>query len=247
MTVYIDVILLVNFLFNAEILLLLYRLQYEKIRPLRLITSALLGGGLSLVVFIPYLQPNLSAAARYLTPFFMSWLCFMPCKLRRVLICGVYIFIMSFIFSGLATFFGARGILCFGLMLPSVWAVELIKQKSRKKYKSVRLCYGEKTASFKGFCDSGNLLTCNGLPVILADSTVFEELFGRGFNILAVNEWIDAKDYRSIPYSSLGKSGAIPGILLDSARVDGREYGRAILGYTEKEFSEKVILSSIMV
>ena len=72
MTVYIDVVLLVNFLFNAEILLLLYRLQYEKIRPLRIVTSALLGGGLSLVVFIPYLQPNLSAAARYLTPFFMS-------------------------------------------------------------------------------------------------------------------------------------------------------------------------------
>ena len=65
-------------------------------------------------------------------------------------------------------------------------------------------------------------------PVILAEHKIFEELFGKGFNMSGVMEWIDEKDLRYVSYSSVGKSGVVPGILIDKAVVLISGYGAQI-------------------
>jgi len=247
MIIYADVVLLVNFLFNAEVLILVYKLQSRKIRLMRLLPAALLGGGLGLAVFVPYLQPFLSATARYLVPFLMSAMCFFPCNFKSVVLGGVFIFVMSFLFSGIVNFFGAEGVMGFFSVIPFALFFDKLRVKAGRRHKDTVLQYRGRSVTVRGFCDSGNVLMYKGMPVIVACKEVFELLFGRGFNIAAVNEWIDETELRYIPYSALGKNGVIPGIVIDNALVEGRNFDNVILGYAGRDFPEKVVLNSIMI
>ena len=244
MIVYLDAVLLINSVYNGMVLILLYILHSAKIRPVRLMLSAFLGGGLSLVAFVPYFQPYLSVALRYLMPFIMSFVCFFPCSIKNVMLNGIYVFLLSFFLSGALNFFGKGIAMIFILIL---CGVDSLKRVWWKKYRETVLEYGEKSVSVQGFCDSGNLLEYKGVPVILANRKIFENLFGDGFDIFMAYKWIDEEDFRYIPYTSLGKNGVIPGIVMDRAVVSGKVFEKVILGYSGSEFSEKVILSSSMI
>ena len=116
-----------------------------------------------------------------------------------------------------------------------------------KKHKCAELYYKDSKVTVQGFCDSGNMLMYKDTPVILAEHKIFEELFGKGFNMSGVMEWIDDKDLRYVSYSSVGKSGVVPGIMIDKAIIENRIFDKVILGYIGEGFSEQVILNSIMI
>ena len=246
MIIYADVVLFVNFFFNAELLMLLCKLKSRKIRPVRLIISSLAGGGLSLVAFVPYFQPYLSAVTRYTLPFLMCYVCISPCSFKEVFGGGVLVFFLSFMLSGIINFFGISGIFAAFAVMPLIFFCKKYRPQIKKGYKKTVLCYRGKNVSVEGFCDSGNLLMYSGKPVILAKAEVFAELFGEGFNIAAAGEWIDKCDLRYIPYISLGKKGMLPGVLIDRVIISGRVFDNVILGYAGSEFAERLILSSIM-
>lgn len=243
MVIYADVVILVNFLFNGELLFFLHRILHKRIRPLRLILSSFLGGVAGLACFLPYLQPYLSVAVRYIMPFLISGICF---GRKNILMNGLLVFALSFVFSGVLVFFKVVGFLGVIMILPVSFLVEKLRKKAKKIHKDTILFYGERRVRVSGFCDSGNLLTYKDIPVILAKDDVFQELCGRGFDFNRANEWIDSRDLKYIPYTTLGENGVIPGILIDSAWVDGTVYENVILGYMGKGLSEKVILSSVM-
>lgn len=247
MVIYADIVFLVNFMFNVVLLFALYKFRSRKIRPLRLMAAAFLGGGLGVAVLIPYLQPFLSAASRYILPFLMGAICFMPCSLKTVLFAGIYIFTISFVFAGLMEFFGTSAISGFFMLIPLSIVYEKIKKVSWKKHRQTELMYKGNKVVTEGFLDSGNLLNYNGVPVILAKHKIFESLFGKGFSMSAPTEWIDATDFRYVSYSAIGKSGVIPGVLIDSAVIDGKVFDKVILAYLGENFSEQVILASSMI
>lgn len=246
MTVYADVVFAVNFLFNAEMLLLSHKLQTVKVSPVRVIISALIGGMASVAVFVPYLQAVCHVAARYLLPFLMSLVCSYPCCARTVLIRGIVLFLVSFFFSGMMNFFGMGVFSGMILAMPAYGAISLWSRRKRKRYKEITVKYRGKTVKLRGFCDSGNLLEYMGNPVILADESVFESLFGAGFCISGICEWVRSEDIRYVPYCALGKSGVVPGVRLDMVSIEEKQYPGVILACSGKNFSEKLILNSVM-
>lgn len=246
MIVYADVVFMVNFLFNAEVLLIWHKLQTMKVRPVRLILAALIGGVAGVAVFVPYLQTACHVAARYILPFLMSYVCSFPCRAKTVLIRGIVLFLVSFFFSGLMNFFGFQAFYGMLLAVPIYVIASLWSKRKRKRYKEVTVRYREKSVKINGFCDSGNFLQYMGSPVILADESVFRSLFGEGFCIAGLCEWVRCEDVRYVPYTALGKDGVVMGVKLDMVNIEDKIYSGVILGCSGEKFSEKVILNSVM-
>lgn len=246
MTVYADILFLINFIFDAEILVLLCKIYSKKVPVLRVLLSATVGGLFGVFAFVPYFGILAGPPARVVMPFIMTALVFLPCK-KEVLASVAAIFMgMSFIVSGAVSFFGLKGFLGIFVPVPVYGIVLLIKKNSLKRRSTTILCYKDFISSEDGFFDSGNMLTYKNAPVILGNQAVFERLFGKGFSIFALSEWVDSKDVRMVPYASLGKSGAVMGIQLDYAQIGGKKYPKAVLAYSADKFSEELILNSVM-
>lgn len=246
MTVYADIVFLVNFVFDAQILLILLKLSSKKIPPLRFLLSTCIGGLQGIFVFIPYFRILCMPPARFLIPLLMVSVIFSPCKTRELLKLWVIFLTISFVFSGAINFFGLNLVCSLMLPIPLYTAIVVIKKNIVRKKETVILAYHDKKLEQEGFFDSGNMLFHNGNPVILASSDVFKRLFGDGFSINAVSEWIDVRDFCVIPYKALGKTGIVFGIKLDFAVVAGKRYDGVVLGYCNDNFSDNLILNSVM-
>ena len=246
MKVYADMIFFVNFLVDLEILITLTKLYRQKIRFAKLLLSACLGGMQGVFAFVPYFRILSTAPARLLMPFFMIWAVFYPCKLTKAVKGGFFFLPLSFIISGAVIFFDLSSAMVIFMPLPVFIAVNVYINKKLVQKRNVTLIYNDCQYHGEGFYDSGNMLFYKNLPVILAIHMVFEDMFGKEFSINAVNEWVNKKDIRIIPYTSLGNQGAVIGISLDKAVVDGEDYYGIILGYCTDKFSENLILNGIM-
>ncbi len=246
MTVYADIVFLINFAFDAEILLILLKLYSKKIPYVRFLLSTCIGGLQGVFVFIPYFRMLCTPPARFLIPLLMVSAVFLPCKVKELMSAWISFLTISFVFSGAINFFNLKAVYGLLLLVPIYVSILAIKRGIKKRKKSVILVYQDKRISQEGFLDSGNMLHYNDRPVILAKADVFEKLFGSGFKISAAMEWIDIKDFCFIPYTALGKTGAIFGIKLDFAIVSGKRYDGVVLGYCEDNFSDHLILNSVM-
>lgn len=246
MTVYADILFLINFAFDAEILAILCKVYSKKIPPARFLLSACLGGLAGVFVFIPYFKILSLPPARIILPIIMTALVFLPCKKGRLAGGAAVFTAISFLFSGAIHFFGMNAFS--GLLLPAGLypAICVVKKNIKRKRSTAVLKYKDRKITVEGFFDSGNLLKSGGAPVILGSRAVFERLFGKGFRIEAAAEWLDSVDIRLVPYSALGKSGAVLGIRLDSAVIDGKVYENTVLAYCEDDFSEDLILNAAM-
>ena len=247
MTVYADVIFFVNFAFDAEIFLILLRLYSKRIPPVRFLLSTCIGGLQGIFVFIPYFRMLCSPPARFLMPLIMVTIVFMPCTKKELTGAWLSFLSISFIFSGAIGFLKLKSIYGLLLLPPIYTLIVIMKRNAKKRKEKVVLAYRERRITYEGFFDSGNMLYYNNMPVMLAQEDVFEKLFGKGFSINAVSEWIDIKDFCVVPYTALGKTGTIFGIRLDFAIVSGKRYDDVVLGFCQDNFSDKLILNSAMI
>ena len=106
MTVYADVLFFINFIFDAEILILLCKLYSKKVPPIRLLASAIFGGIVSVFTFIPYLEIFARMPSGFIVPIIMVYTVFYPVNLRGFF--GKYLSFLaiSFTLSGAINFFG---------------------------------------------------------------------------------------------------------------------------------------------
>ncbi len=246
MTVYADVLFIINFLFDAEILLILLRLYSKKIPLVRLLLSTCIGGLQGIFVFIPYFRILCAPPARFLIPLVLVWAVFAPCKTGELIGAWISFLTISFAFSGAISFFDLKAIYGLLLLIPVYVMLTLLKRNIKRKKSIATLTYKDRKIAEEGLYDSGNALFYNSSPVILADKSVFEKLFGKGFSINAANEWVDAEDLCLVPYSALGGEGTIFGIRLESAVINGKRYDNAVLGYSGDKFKDNLILNSTM-
>lgn len=246
MTVYADIIFLLNMAFDAEILVILLKLYSKKIPVFRLLLSTCIGGMQGIFVFIPYFKIFCSPPARLFMPLFMTMAVFLPCRRRELLEAWCMFLVISFVFSGIITFFDMSALWSLMLLVPVYVAVEAVKRRAVKKRGNAVLIYKDRKISETGFFDSGNMLRFGDCPVILANNVIFERLFGKGFSKNAAEEWVDACDLKFVPYKALGRQGVVFGIRLDCAIIDGKKYENVILGQCDDDFSESLILNGIM-
>lgn len=246
MEVYADVIFITNFIFDLGILVTLLKMYSKKIRLMRLLLSACIGGVQGIFVFIPYFRMFCTPPMRFFLPFVMTMIVLCPCEISEIIKGGVLFLSISFLLSGIMSFCNMGAFWGMALPFPLYLAVSLFKRNASVQKKDVILFYKGQKYCGRGFYDSGNMMFYKDTPVILANLYIFKKMFGNDFTINALNEWIDAEDIRIIPYSSLGGKGAVIGIRLDKAVVGGKKFDNVILGYSADKFSENIILNGIM-
>lgn len=247
MTVYVDVLFFINFAFNLEILVILLKIYSKTIPKARLLFSAILGGMQGVFTFVPYFRILSLPPVFVIFPLVMVMAVFLPCSRKEVISAWISFLTISFVFSGAISFFDASGIWSVLLPVPIYAAVCILKKRAIRKKDRVTLVYKDRTASYDGFFDSGNMLSYNGAPVILANGEVFENLLGKGFCREAAWEWVEAEDLRFVPYTALGGKGVVFGVRLDSCIVGKRCFENVILGFAENDFSDNLILNTVMV
>lgn len=246
MTVYADLLFFVNFLFDAEILLILLKLSSRKIPVGRLVLSACMGGVQSIFAFVPYFRILCLPPARLAAAFVMAYTVLYPCRLRAALRGGAILLACAFALSGAVNFLHAKTVYAVLLPVPVYIILSAVKKETAKKYTEVLLEYGNKCVALEGFYDSGNMMTYNGTPVLLGSKKVFCSLFGAGFSINAVSEWVDARDLRIVPYTSLGGNGTALGVRLDRVTAGEHCFENAVLAYFDGKFENDLILNGIM-
>lgn len=247
MTVYADILFLINFVFNAEILVVLCKIYSQKIPFLRVFLSSFFGGIISVFSFIPYLEFFARVPAGFVVSFIMVYLVFYPID-RKEMFFKYFLFLsISFMLSGAIFFLGFNAFLALVLPVGMYFSLCMIRKNIKKKKGLVVLEYNDKKIEVSGFFDSGNMLLSGGMPVILGNKRVFKELFGCDFsneNILYLSK---SFNMRVVPYVALGKAGTVMGIKLSRIWVDGKEYNDVVLAYAGDKFSDELVLNSIMI
>jgi len=246
LTVYVDILFLINSLFNAEILILLCLIYSKKVPKMRIVLSSMLGGLFSVMAFIPYLELFARNVANFLVPVAMIYFAFGKQKLKLYIERYITFIALSFILSGAVLFFDLNIIFSLLLPIPLYFAICILRKNTRKKKGTVVLEYKDNNFAVEGFYDSGNMLFSGGMPVILGNDNVFRGLFGCDFTNRNINTLSERFEMRIIPFVSLGKTGTVLGIKLDRIFVEEKEYNNVILAYAGDNFSDDLVLNSIM-
>lgn len=246
MTVYADVLFVVNFLFDAEILILLCKIYSKKIHKIRLIISACLGGVISVFAFYPYLEIFARFPSSIMLPFIMVCVVFCPLDIKDLISRYLSFLAISFILSGAINFFGLNTVFSLLLPIPLYFMICLLRKNIKKKKGEVMLEYAGKTIKTEGFFDSGNMLLSGGLPVVLGSRKIFMELFDCDFSNKNINSLSERFEMRIVPFTSLGKTGTVLGVKLNRIWVDGKEYNDVVLAYAGDKFSDDLVLNSVM-
>lgn len=214
MTVYVDILVVLNTLVNYFMLSAVKRITRENTSRLRIALGAAAGGASSLLIFIEnlgFFMTLLKAAVSFL----MVLLSFNFESLKKYLKNVLWLFIISFVFGGVMfalymvlgvdAMIYTNGIVYFDIDMPflvvgsvvSYAVISLIskltdKKAPRQKEYFVTIENNGKSVSCTALMDTGNNLRepFSDYPVITADKSLFRELFGdnlsEGFRLIPV-------------------------------------------------------------
>lgn len=206
--VYIDEILLGNFIINFAILWITGRLANLKISFWRLSAGAVLGALYSLVLFFSVPDYIFSVFVKMIFSFIMVAVVFAPLNASRFFITLGLFYIISFAFGGivlgatyflhsqglsfnLSNFWAVTGkylwqgiflalviIWAFGKWGPVLWRKKIVTSIFRIP---LTVCIGEKVLQVDALLDTGNRLTdpLTGYPVIVIEYEAFKNLLPR--------------------------------------------------------------------
>ncbi len=191
MVVYIEYAFLWNFLLDSVLLWLSLLAVRQKIKRVRLCLSALLGASFALVFPLLRLPLALSYVLKFSVGALLCLISFGRIKNKkewdRYALNCTFFFAFTFTFGGaILGIFGEnlkKGLILLVFSFLTVASLLLIRKlyERRAVEKYVYDCvvaYREKRRLVFGFYDSGNLATCNGLPVCFLAPDVFYELWG---------------------------------------------------------------------
>lgn len=246
MTVYVDVLLLINTLVNYFLLLGVKIITRAESKRIRLLLGALSGGVSALSVFlnlgfIVTLIKILTAAlmVRIAFPFISGKVYFKRC---------VWLFLISAVFSGICLavyllfdtdlIIYSNGTVYFDIDISfltvctviSYVAVTLIlrytdKKAPKNQYYPITLISGSEKITLRGFMDTGNSLKepFSFDPVIVTSKEIYKKLYSSG----------QRPKERIIPVSTVNGGGIMTAFRLDGAVFTGKEIHNIYLGCGE--------------
>jgi len=245
LSVYIDLVFLINFLFDAEILYILIKIYQKKLVVWRLILGSLMGGIQGVLFFIPYFRLLSVSPIGIILPVIFVLIVLHPLKIGELVFAYIIFLVISFLFSGIIDFLGIKAIAGLLLVIPVYAILRLIKNKMKISRSDIKLYYGDKCVSANALYDSGNNTSYFGTPVIFASKKIFQQFFGEDFqNSVFLS---DKKDICMVPYQTIDNTGIMFGIKLNKAVVKDKEYEKIVMAYFEKKINEDVILNVVMI
>ncbi|MCH5191096.1 MAG: sigma-E processing peptidase SpoIIGA [Oscillospiraceae bacterium] len=265
MTVYIDILIILNILVNYFMLAAVKKISRSHTSRLRLALGALSGGVASLLIFIDSLG-IIMTLLKIAASLVMVFISFGFGSVKQFFKRALWLFFISFVFGGLVfavymcfgleTMIYTNGIVYFDvdmtfLVVCSAVAYALItlvskfidKKAPKSKEYYVTLQKNGKNISCTGFMDTGNNLRepFSGFPVIMVCSSVFRELMGGDIPIekMQGNEKI-----RLIPISTVSGNTIIKAFRPDSVKIGEFTTDKVYVGESLTHLDEyKIILN----
>lgn len=203
--VYLDIILLVNFIMDFFLLWATGKMANLPIKISRLCSGAILGAFYSLVIFLPELPVGISFLAKNICALIMVMVTYRPQNVRKFVRALLYLYVLSFtmggavfaavyltdtasglmqVWNGLGVIGGIRyGWLAIGLIIAlflgySGWHYLRKGWLQQQLINKLTICFREHKVIVTALLDTGNQLTdpLTKKPVIVIESAVLEKI-----------------------------------------------------------------------
>lgn len=246
MTVYVDVLLLINTLVNYFMLLGVKLITGAQAKRYRLLLGASVGGVSALLVFLNL--GFLVTLLKILTAALMILISFPFVSAKAYIKKCVWLFIISAVFSGICfaayllfdtdLMIYSNGTVYFDIDITfltvctviSYAVISLIlrltdKKKPSKQYYPITLISGDEKITLRGFMDTGNNLKepFSFAPVIVTNEEIYKKLYSASKN----------RKERIIPVSTVRGEGIMTSFKLDGAVFTGKNIHNIYLGCGE--------------
>ncbi len=231
MQVYLDLLMLLNFLVDLLLIMGTNRLSGHALGCKRAVPAAVLGGIYAGACVLPGFGFLGGFLWRVVSLGLMSVIAFgySQSGLRR----GVLFVFLSMALGGIALGLGGGGFWSLVLAASGVCFLCLVGFRGRagaQRYVPISICYGGRTLGLTALWDTGNTLRdpVSGDPVLVVEAAIAEKLLPLSPEQLAhpVETMASVKmpGLRLIPYSAVGQSaGLLLGIRPDRVEVEGKE------------------------
>ncbi len=244
MEIYAENLFIINF--SALFLCLAPAVRLFGISMRRHIFASVLGGILSVIIF----AQNGFRTLPILNSLFISLFTFRKNLKANIMFFTAQLIMYSLALSLSALFknnislFIKNGVLYFNIS-PHIFILSFLcaypcvsvmirvwRSQSKRNIHKLKITKADKTACVTALFDSGNLLTepHSGKNVILVSKNALAKL--EPDNILIKEKPI------IIPYRSVGHEGVILGFTADEILIDNKKINNAVIGISEKDFSE---------
>ena len=251
-TVYADVLIVLNIYVNFFLLRMTARLTCSALRTKRCIAAAVIGSLFSLVIFAPPMSVSVMAVIRLLSAAAVTWAAFgrngrlfvntAAFLTANVLLAGTVHGAEAwlrpdFICTGNGFFYVDFSLILLLAVTAGLYCIvcaagRLTGRAEQGEWTVVIRC-GGRIVRLKGLADTGNLLTdfFTGLPVVICGSEVYEELTGR-----VLPEEGCPEGMRLLPCSTVSDSGLIPvfrpdELLIINDMTGQRKAAGAVVGF----------------
>ncbi len=252
MKIYVDMLFAINFSMDFVSLFLTLKLLHKPLYKKRILASSALGGFYGVFDVLASQAPPMSLLTSVLVSFLMCFICFKEGNKRRFIgayavywgvsacLGGFMSLLYSFLNKTLAEYIerhsyttvynGARFFIISAIsIIASLLLSRALNNERQIEVAEVFVEYSGKSFTFKGLCDSGNLLTepFSGKAVILVTN---QTQLGKEIEALA-----DIYK-RYIPYDGVGGHGFVKGIKPQVIKINNEERSAIIAPINKKEF-----------
>ena len=258
--IYVDVLVIVNFIVNYFLLITLSVLCSLKKDRRKIIVGALVGALFSLSLVFDIKNHIFSFLLRIFLPFAMTFLSFPTRSIKNYLINTFFMFLISFAFGGimffLITCFSPKGMSCFNgffyfdidpftlftLTVICYFSLSICKRifadkKPSEEIYRVLIERKGKFVSLDGLWDSGNKLTepFSGIPAAVCNIESIKSLFNKEeYENLLKDSFFCPEGFKIIPYKSIGKTGILRGFIPDKFIINS---------YGDKFIVDRIIIA----
>lgn len=262
MTVYADVLVILNLYINYFLIRSTVLLLRREVTAKRCLLGALAGAVGALMILLPELPFIVIALEKIALGSLITFVVFGRQKPADFAVCALFFLVVSFIFGGLAlalwTFaapYGmvyANGVFSFNIPLAAIAAftaaayftVKLTRHFSDKRLRrericSVRILSGSCEITLRGLCDTGNELydVFSGKPVIVCKSDKLGEIVPK--NILDYLGGNIGEGIRLTPCRTVTSETLLPVFRVEKILIDGKA-ADAVIGVTENPLGEDI-------
>lgn len=239
MTVYADILFIINLIVDYFLLRLTSLILHLKPRLWRQMLGAVIGGIFSLYIFLPQSHPAVELSAHIIMCAILSFITFGFKSLVDFFRTSVVLYAINFAYSGAmialwfifkpygmvinnsVVYFNVSPIFLIMFSVLGYFLTVILRRLLAKKFPQsaqceVTLFINNKSINLSGIIDTGNSLkdTFGISEIIIVDSSIADRLLG-------TNRHIDefARRYRAIPCTTVGGTEILDGYRIDHAQI----------------------------
>ena len=173
MVIYLDILILLNFIINYCFMKLIYLVFNEKVNKTRLIMSSLVSVFLLLSFFFDSIIYNI---VRVFGGLILIIIAFKYSNKKRFVIMLSLFYLLQFSFIGVLSIYNIKGCSIFAFLLLICLLILIFSRKSNiynnKTYKII-IKFKKEIIKIDGYLDTGNMASFNGVPIVFLKDDFF--------------------------------------------------------------------------